>query len=160
MDTSADPAVPFSGSVAPEIKSLLQQAAAAYRDAPSAETLLRQARALDETCLPVYFSLYKFLFYRRRLSDAEGVAREALAAAARLGAFAADWRTLRPDSTDWSGVNTPQHFFLFTLKALAFITLRRGGSAESRALLAKLAELDPNDRVGACVIASLLPTMD
>jgi hypothetical protein len=46
-------------------------------------------------------------------------------------------------------------FYHFSLKALAFIRLRRGDAEESLALLAKLAEIDPNDQVGAEVIRAL-----
>jgi hypothetical protein len=49
----------------------------------------------------------------------------------------------------------PQHFYLFTLKALAFIRLRLGRPGESLALLNKLSELDPGDSVGSSVIRDL-----
>lgn len=48
-----------------------------------------------------------------------------------------------------------QHFYLFTLKALAFIRLRLGRREESLALLGKLRELDPGDSVGSSVIHDL-----
>ena len=56
---------------------------------------------------------------------------------------------------DWSCVDAPQHFYLFSLKALAFIRLRRGKKKESLSLLAKLHELDPLDSVGSSVIRDL-----
>ena len=37
----------------------------------------------------------------------------------------------------------PAHFYLFTLKALTFITLRRGRVDEALTMLAKLRELVP-----------------
>ena len=45
-----------------------------------------------------------------------------------------------------------EHFYLFSLKALAFIRLRRGDREGCERLLAKLGELDHNDSVGASVI--------
>lgn len=105
--------------------------------------------------MAVYFSLYKFLVYKRRLEDAERVVRMALAEAAAQGGFDADWRRLTREGADWSGNCTAVHFYLFSLKALAFIRLRRGDLAECLALLAKLADIDPADQVGATVIADL-----
>ena len=143
----------FGGVAPPEIDRRLRDAAAAYADTAHAEQLLNEARALDPECLPVYFALYKFYFYKMRLADAERTARQALAAAARQAGFPADWTTLAPDTTDWS--DRTAHFYLFSLKALAFIRLRCAAGDEARAILAKLAELDPHDRVGASVIGAL-----
>jgi hypothetical protein len=146
----------FGGIAPPEIDRRLRDAAAAYADTARAEGLLHEAQALDPDCLPVYFALYKFYFYKSRLADAERGARAALATAARLGRFPADWATLTPAAADWADVRGPAHFYLFSLKALAFIRLRRGAGDEARALLAKLAELDPRDSVGASVIGALV----
>lgn len=143
----------FGGAAPPEIDRRLRDAT--YVDAARAETLLLDAQRLDPECLPVYFALYKFYFYKSRLADAERVALAALYAAASQAGIPADWRQLTPQSTDWADTRGPQHFYLFSLKALAFIRLRRGRADEARALLAKLAELDPRDTVGGSVIGSL-----
>jgi hypothetical protein len=145
----------FGGGAPPEIDRRLRDAAAAYADTPRAEALLDEAQALGPDCLPVYFARYKFFFYKARLADAELAARQALDAAARRAGISADWTQLRPDSADWSDAAGPAHFYLFSLKALAFIRLRRGHAHEARAILARLAELDPRDSVGATVIGAL-----
>ena len=126
-----------------------------YADTQQAETLLWQAQRMDANALPVYFSLYKFYFYKGNLEQAELAARMALLAAAMQSGFNADWRGLQADSADWLDYDTPAHFYLFSLKALAFIRLRRGDIAESSAILAKMAEIDPGDSVGASVIRSI-----
>lgn len=46
-------------------------------------------------------------------------------------------------------------FYLYTLKALAFIKLRLGLEPEAHLILTAIAELDPEDRCGASVIMSL-----
>ena len=139
----------------PVINETLRRAAERYADTESAEFLMWTALKADPTCLGSYFSLYKFYFYKRMLPQAEDVALQGLAAAAKKGGFSADWTTLDAHSLDWRRVDAPQHFFLFTLKALAFIRLRLGRTEESRALLAKLDELDPHDSVGASVIREI-----
>jgi len=126
-----------------------------HADTRLAETLLWQAHRQAPDALPVYFSMYKFYFYKRDLDNAELAAGMGLGAAARVGGFAADWRVLQPGSTDWSDYASPAHFYLFTLKALAFIRLRRGAADEASGILAKLAELDPRDSVGASVIRAI-----
>lgn len=139
----------------PRINEMLRQAADNYDDTTTAEFLLWTALKTDQECLGSYFSLYKFYFYKRMLPDAEEVALLALETAARQGGFDADWTQLDARSTDWKRVDAPQHFYLFTLKALAFMRLRLGRVDESHALLAKLLELDPHDSVGASVIRDL-----
>jgi len=143
------------GTVPPGVADWLAQAVASYHNTERAEFLLCTAQALAPECLPVYFALYKFYFYKRMLPQAEEVALNALEIAARQGAFSPDWTQLDVHSTDWRRVDAPQHFYLFTLKALAFIRLRLGRSEDSHALLAKLQELDPLDTVGASVIRDL-----
>ncbi len=103
----------------------------------------------------MYFALYKFYFYRGRLLEAERAALDGLAMAAAQGRFASDWEILRPDSADWTQATGPARFYLFSLKALAFIRLRNGRTTEATAILARLAEIDPTDQVGGSVIRSL-----
>jgi (2Fe-2S) ferredoxin len=103
-----------------------------------------------------YFIRYKYLFHHHRLAEAEAAAREGLAAAAAQAGIPTDWRRLTAVSASWTTAGGPERFYLFSLKALAFIRLRRGDTEESRALLDKLSELDPADQVGAEVIRALL----
>lgn len=139
----------------PKIDAKLREAASCYDDTAKAEELLWTALKADPQCLGSYFSLYKFYFYKRMLVEAEGVAQLGLGTAAKLGGFNPDWTRLDASSADWRRVDAPQHFYLFTLKALAFMRLRQGYPEESHALLAKLQELDPMDTVGASVIRDL-----
>lgn len=145
----------FGGEAPAEVSALLERAMQSHTDTQLAETLLWRAHRQAPEALPVYFSLHKFYFYKRDLENPELAARMGLAAAARAGVFADDWPALRPDSADWSDSASPVHFYLFTLKALAFIRLRRGDAAEASNILAKLAGLDPRDSVGASVIRAI-----
>lgn len=145
----------FGGPTPAAVDRRLEDAAASYADGALAETLLLEAHAFDPSCLPVYFALYKFYFYKSRLADAERIALAALDAAASQARIPADWRQLTAQSADWTDTRGPQHFYLFSLKALAFIRLRRGRVDAARVLLAKLADLDPRDTVGGSVIGSL-----
>jgi tetratricopeptide (TPR) repeat protein len=145
----------FGGPVSAVLDGHLTAAARNYTDKPRAEALLLEAQERDPHCLPVYFSLYKFYFHSRRLADAERVVLAALEAAARQAGINPDWSSLSAGSAAWQDTTGPAHFYLFSLKALAFIRLRLGRRPEAVDLLEKLAELDGADSVGGSVIRSL-----
>lgn len=155
LETLGDPISVFGGEAKPVIIRLLQEAAAVYQQTNRAEKILWSAQAIDPSCLPVYFALYKFYFYKFRLEDAEKAALMGLRTAAKLGCFTDEWSRLSFSDSNWTSTVGAQHFYLFTLKALAFIRLRMGRREESLELLSKLLELDPNDSVGSSVIRDL-----
>lgn len=141
-----------TGDLPPRVAGYVSAAFAAIGEWREAESLLWRAQVADPDCLHVYYLLYKFYFNRKRLIDADRAACLALDAAARLAKIPADWHLLDNTSCDWRKVDAPQHFYLFSLKALAFIRLRQQRASEAHAILAKLREIDPNDSVGASVI--------
>ena len=136
----------------PRVAGYLSAAAAAARDWREAESLILRAQAADPECLHVYYTLYKLYFNHNRLGDAERAAFLALDAAARQAHISSDWHQLDGGSCDWTRVDSPQHFYLFSLKALAFIRLRQHRMDEAGEVLTKLREIDPHDSVGASVI--------
>lgn len=155
LEPAGDQTVLFGGEASTVITQLLQEAVAVYQQSSRAEAILWSAQAIDPTCLPVYFALYKFYFYKFRLEDAEKVAIMGLNTAAQQGNFPAEFSHLSLASANWSSTDGPQHFYLFTLKALAFIHLRLGKRESSLVILKKIQELDPADTVGSSVIRDL-----
>lgn len=151
----AEPPALFGGTASRAITDLLERAARAYASPNTAEAILWTAQALDPHCLPVYFALYKFYFYKGQLAAAERATRMALTESARQAGFDPDWQRATSASCDWSATLSPQHFYLFSLKALSFILLRQQRCRESEEILAKLEVLDPKDSVGASVIRDL-----
>lgn len=147
----------FSPNLPEAVNRLLQQAVAAtHNDRQRAENLFRQARQLDSACLQTYFALYKFYFYQGRLAEAEHEVISGLEEAARQGGFPNDYGRLASDTRQWNlYASEITLFYLYTLKALAFIKLRRQQETEARQILAILPVLDPEDRCGASVIMSL-----
>ena len=125
-----------------------------------AEALLLEARARAGHCLPTHFALYKFYANRKDLAKAEVAAHAALDEAARQGGFTPDWRALPPALAGGALYSSePAVFYLFSLKALAFISLRRTKLQQSAEILDALTVLDPEDRVGASVTRSLLESV-
>lgn len=147
------------GDVPEHIDDLLREAVQARDEPKRCEALLWEAHRRAPKVLPVYYALYKFYFNQKKLTEAERVARVGLDAAARAGGFPADWSCLTASTTDWAAAG-PARFFLFTMKALAFIELRRHSRADALRILDKMAEIDPTDQVGYGTVAALARGLD
>jgi hypothetical protein len=141
------------GDVPEAINALLQQGVVAYRTEKAlADRLFRQALAADPGQLPTYFCLYKIHTYQGSLDEGLAVAQQGLEEAARQAGLSRDWKSWQRQDPIPDGA---ARFALYTLKAMAFIHLRRGESEAAGALLTKLAELDPSGVVGWPVVAAL-----
>jgi len=149
--------VMFSPNMPAEVNNLLQAAVAASSvDQSRAENLFLQAQTLDSHCLQTYFALYKFYFYQKRLVDAERIVLAGLEESAKQGGFPNDYRRLVQSRPKWNlYANDSTLFYLYTLKALAFIKLRQGFTTDAQLVLSHLQQLDPKDLSGASVIMDL-----
>lgn len=143
----------FGGKVSPAVQHLVEQARNAPREQVAA--VLWTAALSSPQSLPVYYLLYKLHAGLGELDEALQAARKGLEASARAAALAPDWRAVKPGDADF-GAPGPARFWLFTLKALAFIHLRRGEREAARGLLTQLLRLDPADHLGASVVETLL----
>ncbi len=147
--------VRFARGIGAETNACLQEAAASPQ-AQRAEALLNKAARLSPALLAVDVARYKFYFYRGQLEQAEQVVRDSLLKAAEQGGFAPDWRGARlPMQGRWESESAAR-YYLYGLKALAFIRLRRGDREQAAAILRSLGSLDPEDLVGGSVIHELL----
>jgi tetratricopeptide (TPR) repeat protein len=141
------------GDLPDDVDALLQQGVAAYRRDPDrADGLFRQALAAAPTQLPIYFCLYKIHTYRGRLDEALSAAEDGLKEAAAQAGWDLNWRRWRPEVPLPDGAG---RFALYTLKALAFIHLRRDERDRADELLKALNRLDPAGAVGWRVVAAL-----
>lgn len=141
------------GDLPPAINVLLQKGVAAYRrDFDAADALFREALEAAPQELPTYYCLYKIHTYQGNLDDARAIALEGMKVAARQAGWPQDWRDWRPQPGVPEG---PARFALYTLKALAFIHLRRDEIPQSNIILDALRVLDPTGEVGWPVVASL-----
>ena len=147
----------FSPQIPLEVNNLLQAAVAASSiNSIEAEALFIQAQSLDHECLQTYFALYKFYFYQKRLVDAERFVLAGLKESAKQGGFPNDYRNLVEKLPTWNlYANDCGLFYLYTLKALAFIKLRQGYTLDAEFILSTLQQLDPKDLSGASVIMDL-----
>lgn len=143
----------FGGEVPPAVQRLVDEARGMAPERAGAA--LWTAVLTFPNCLPPYYLLYKFHASRGELEPANEVARKGLAVAAAQASIDRDWRAVQPADADFS-MPGPARFWLFTLKALAFISVRRDEREEARQLVGKLRVLDPADRLGFGVVEGLL----
>jgi tetratricopeptide (TPR) repeat protein len=128
----------------------LNQAGLSYQHDAVAEQHLRVAQALAPDHAAVLIGLYRFYFYKGRLSEALDVARVCLAKAARDNSLDPDWRRVSSGDADFGSFDAIlPRFYLFTLKAYAYLKMRLGELAEGREVVDKLLALDPSDKLNA-----------
>jgi len=153
IDLSLEPDAINFGDLPAPIDTLLQLGVRAYRgDKVLADRYFRDALASDPSQLPVYFCLYKIHAYQGNFADARMIAEAGLREAARQAGWSGEWRQWVYETAEPEG---PGRFALYTLKALAFIDLRRGTADAAREKLAALRVLDPTGAVGWPVVAAL-----
>jgi tetratricopeptide (TPR) repeat protein len=144
------------GDLPEAVDELLQRGVAAHRsDRDEADALFREALALAPQELPTYYCLYKINTYRGSLDAAAEYAQLGLREAARQAGWSedpADW----PRNEHGAG---PARFAMFTLKALAFIELKRDNRDIAAQHLAQLKLLDPFGHVGWTVISDMFQAL-
>lgn len=112
------------------------------------EALLLEARRRWSGEPDAHVGLYKFYFLQARYAEAEAAVWEALRRAATCAGFSRNYRRLHPASADWQTRHGAERLYLFSLKALGVIRLRRGKVDNARRVLEKLLELDPGNEIG------------
>lgn len=148
-DADFDRAV-LGGGLPPEAERLIAEAGLIRGDRARAEPLLLQARALAPMHPAVLIALYRFHFYGHRLQEAREIAKQSLdVARAALGDDLAI-------TDEQARFDASARFYLFSLKGLAYLSLRLGDIDAGRTALAELRQLDPQDRVGGGVLTHVL----
>ena len=123
-------------------------------DATGGEFLFNYAISQAPEALPLYRVLYKFSNRRRRFDIGYDFAVRGLAVATRQAGLDSDWQTWTAETLTGIAFHH-RSFLLLTLKAMAFIELRRGNGEQTEVILDALRRLDPGDGIGASVIAAL-----
>jgi hypothetical protein len=147
----------YGGDLPAEAERALHEAALSFADQPQAESCLRRAWEIAPGNLAVAIGAYKFYLYHHRLAEALPYAEACVRESARLVGLAGDWRDVRPDQADFSGLDAEPRLFLFSLFALGYLLFRLGRAGDGRQALASLLVLDPTDKLG---VAGLLAIVD
>lgn len=150
----------LGGVLPPAVAADLQSAAAAYHLDEVAESYLSQAFARAPDHPAVHIALYRFYFYKNRLSEALAVAQRCLAKTAVDLGLPVDWREIAPDHAVFAShagsFAAAPRFYLFTLKGCAYLNMRLGELEQGEAMVAKLIALDPTDKLGGSVLQGIL----
>jgi tetratricopeptide (TPR) repeat protein len=150
----------LGGGLPPEAEQHLTRAGQLYHDDVLAEAHLREAAALAPQHAAVLIGRYRFYFYKGRLREALAVARTCIAMAAQDIGLDPDWRRVqRGDAAFGSFEALAPRFYLFTLKAYAYLHMRLGELEQGKAAATKLLELDPGDKLGGSVLLAVLERM-
>ena len=141
------------GTLPEATNALLQRGVLAYRTRrEEGERLFQEALSIDPSQLPVYYCLYKIYTYQGRMVEAENMAKAGLEEAARQAGWSQNIGQWEQPAAPLDGA---PRFALYTLKALAFINLKKGNVPEARRLLGRLKALDPSGQVGWPVVLAL-----
>lgn len=150
----------LGGGLPAEVESLIREAGLVRADRARALPLLLRAQELAPTHPATLIALYRFHFYGHDLQAAREVAQLSLRVARQ--ALEPQWGgsdalTLSvPVSDEQARFDAAVRFYLFTLKGLAYLSLRLGDIELGRRALHALQQLDPQDRVGGGVLAKVL----
>lgn len=147
----------IGGALAPEVEALITRAGL-LRDRPDeALPLLERARDLAPQHPVPVIALYRFHFYGHALESARACGEDALAIArTALGPAFGD----TPPSDEAVRGDAAVRFYLFTLKGLAYLSLRLEDRDEARLLLGELRRLDPKDHLGGGLLLHVLERHD
>lgn len=140
----------YGGDLPEEAERLLHLAAANYADTALAERYLREASEAAPGHRAVDLGFYKFHFYKHNLAEACGYAEKMILHGLKnLNLHNRDWRSLTSEDAAFEEIEAAPRFLLFSLVARGYLALRLGDPETGTAYLGKVAELDPEDRMGA-----------
>lgn len=131
-------------------------ASLAYADSARAEMHLALAAAVAPNNPVVKVGEYRYFFYKGRLEEALRVAKDCLIIVAGELGLPAQWRSVDSSSADFSKDEPAHRFYLFCLKAYAYLLLRLNNLEEGREAVDKLLQLDPGNKVGGKVLLDVL----
>lgn len=143
-------------NLSPVAEEQLRLASHAYADDAKAEMHLALAKAVAPNNPVVHVGEYRYYFYKGRLQEALHVADECLLAIAKELKLPTLWSMVEPHHADFRGDEPAHRFYLFCLKAYAYLLLRLNRMEQGRTAVEKLLQLDPGNKVGGQVLLDVL----
>jgi|GEM_PF-334494 len=135
----------------------LEAAGRSYGDEAACRAHLAQAQRLAPDHPAVLIGFYRFHFYAGRLRESLMIGRRCLSWAATAAGLDPDWHCVRPGDAAFGDVAAAlPRFYLFCLKGCGYLQLRLGELAQGAAMLEKLVELDPLDRLGGRILLQVV----
>lgn len=154
-DLFADTPIHQDALASLDLQRLMREPIDVTLDWDRAERLLQNVMAQLPNRLETRVALYKMYAYAGQHDKALSLIDEVLQQAAEQSGFDPDWRRLDATSACWTGATGLVRCYLYSLKALGFVSLRKQDIATAEAVLEKLQELDRLDEVGSSVVYQL-----
>ncbi len=146
----------FTTDMPEDVLAILRNAEASDGTPEQTEQALQAALVHAPDSLPLRIATYAFYFYANRLEEAIPHAEACLTMAATALGVPVDWREVSPESAEFGGFDRPQRVYLKSLVALGFCHARLGQRDDGVAILRKAASLDPQDQLGAALMADVI----
>ncbi|CAG0950436.1 hypothetical protein MTYP_00160 [Methylophilaceae bacterium] len=140
----------------PVAEEHLRLASHAYADDAKAEMHLALAKAIAHGNAVVQVGEYRYYFYKNRLPEALKVAEACLLTVSAELHLPPHWYEVTPADADFRGDEPAHRFYLFVLKAYAYLLLRLNRLVEGSLAVEKLLELDPANRIGGQLLLDVL----
>ena len=141
--------------VAAQWRILSQEPLGVFTQWDRAEQLLCEAQKQLPHQLSLAEALYKLYAYSNQFEKALFFIRWVFHVSSKKCALPADPLQTGPEHTWYAPLTRDARYYLYAVKAYAFVTLRQGLLNDAYALVQKLALLDPKDQVGGSVVAAL-----
>jgi hypothetical protein len=140
----------------PDAERALRSAALCWHRELEAEAHLARATELAGDHVAVLIANYRYRLYKHRFEEARQAAARCLSlAAARLG-IPTDFREIGPQHANFASSEPELRFWLFTLQAYGYVSLRAGHAEEGRLALERLATLDTSDQTKTRVLLQVI----
>jgi len=140
----------------PVAEEQLRLASHAYSDDAKAEMHLTLAKAVAPNHPVVQVGEYRYYFYKNRLPEALRVAEACLRTVAAELKIPGNWQEMTPAHANFRSDEAAHRFYLFVLKAYAYLLLRLNRLVEGAIAAEKLLELDPDNKVGGQLLLDVL----
>jgi len=140
----------------PVAEEQLRLASHAYSDDARAEMHLTLAKAVAPNHPVVQVGEYRYYFYKNRLQEALRVAETCLRTVAAELKIPCNWQEMTPAHANFRSDEAAHRFYLFVLKAYAYLLLRLNRLVEGAIAAEKLLELDPDNKVGGQLLLDVL----
>ncbi|MAD47647.1 MAG: hypothetical protein CMI02_16660 [Oceanospirillaceae bacterium] len=142
-----------------DIQRLLREPINIQQDWQRAESLLKSAIRKLPQRLEIKIALYKMYAYANRFDASRQLIYQVLEQAAEQAGFDPDWRQLTSATIDWRSPQGAVRLYLYSLKALGFVSLRAGNLHLAHEVLTTLLALDPADEVGGSVVYDMAQSL-
>lgn len=147
-------------NLSPVAEEQLRLASHAYANSAKAEMHLTLAKVIAPNNPVVHIGEYRYYFYKGRLQEALKVAETCLVTIAKELDLPHDWNHVLPAHANFSSEEPSLRFYLFCLKAYAYLLLRLEKIEEGWAATYKLLSLDTHNKVGGQLLLDVLLRID